>query len=238
MNLRSLLSAPIKKALRVGLASYIVLSVVSTLFYCSCTSGSFYVLNTGQYLAEHSKDRPFIISTEYKNAPETRHGSALPIYKVGENYYVAAAQINLRKNMPVLSTVGSAPEPYYYTSMGEKAYYEVELTARSEVLTFSLPPNPRPAFAELPADTPSLIAYFRPFASYPSVAPAMEAGSRAPTYTCEQTGDIQLRLIEPEDTLSWRAVYGLPSAALLFVAVDIPFDLISFTGFCIRSLFD
>lgn len=27
-------------------------------------------------------------------------------------------------------------------------------------------------------------------------------------------------------------------SALLFVAVDIPFELISFTGFCIGSLFD
>lgn len=243
MNLRFLFSRSVRKKFRLGAVLYGGLSMLSSLFYCSCSSGSFYVLNTGQYMLEHSMDRQFVISSEYKTPAETGPYYGVPVYKEDEKYYVAANRMDMRRNVGVFSSVGqAAPEPYYHTSKEEKAYYEVELTVRSGEFFFSLPSaeskDPQPAFTTMPVDSPVITANFLPSPSYPSVSLAMEACRQVPTYTCEQTGDIQLRLTEPEEQLSWRALYGLPSAAVLFVAVDIPFDLISFTGFCIGSLFD
>ena len=37
-----------KKKLRIVGAMYLGLSVLSTLFYCCCTAGSFYTLSTGE----------------------------------------------------------------------------------------------------------------------------------------------------------------------------------------------
>lgn len=243
MNLCSLFSRTVRKKLRLVAMLYGGLCMLSALFYCSCSSGSFYVLNTGQYMLEHSMDRQFVISSESKKPSETGRYFGVPVYKWGEKYYVAAKRLNMRRNVAVFVSVGqAAPEPYYHIDKGEKAYYEVELTARSGEFFFSLTSAeakaPKPTFTTMPADTPVITANFLPPSSYPSVSLAMEACRQMPTYTCEQTGDIRLRLTEPVEHLSWRALYGLPSAAVLFVAVDIPFNFASFTGFCIGSLFD
>ena len=40
------------------------------------------------------------------------------------------------------------------------------------------------------------------------------------------------------DSEEERALYGLPTAAILCVAVDTHFNIINFTGFCIRSIFN
>lgn len=244
MNLRSLFTGTLRKALRKGAVIYAVLSALSTLFYCSCSSGTFYTLSSAEYMLEHSVDRQFLISSEYRHKPETRRYPGVPVYKVGEKYYVAAERVSAQRNKRLLTSVGSAsPHPYYfYHREGKKEYYEVERSGCSGEFSFALPSTggklPSPAFTALSGETPSVLAYFSPEPSYPSVIPAGDTGRQAPTYTCEKSGDIQFRLTDSRERLSWRALYAFPAAAVLFVVVDIPFDLISFTGFCIRSIFD
>ena len=55
--------ASIKKKLRVVGVLYMGLSVLSTLFYCSCTSGTFYTLSTGEYMLEQRLDKTFIVTS-------------------------------------------------------------------------------------------------------------------------------------------------------------------------------
>ena len=235
-----LLTNDAKKAFRAVALLYFCLSA---LFYCSCSRGSFYVLNTGQYMLEHNIDRQFYITSESRQPRESRQAPCVPIYKVAGKYYVAAERVSVRDNVAVGGFVGeeAAPTPYcfYLRHEDEKAYYEVELTSRSGRYFFSLPPGRThtltPAFTTLPADASVLMAYYSapPYLTISSVWD--DSGCR--TYTCEKSGNTQLWLTDTTENLSWRALYGLPTAAVLFVAVDIPFDLMSFTGFCILSIF-
>ena len=241
---------------------YAGLSLLSTLFYCSCTSGSFYVLNTGQYLLEQRLDRQFVVTTECKYSPDDSQRSCIPVYKVGNKYYVAAERITSSPNIRILSSVGSAsPDSsyIYHNRDGEKQFYEVEKSSSAGEISFtvisgrneeSIPIVVRaadeiahsesnqtggptfscrldtradmPRLVSLPDDTPHTLAYLR----------------GVPSLTTGKDKSTQLMLTGVREDLSWRSIYAVPSAAILFVAVDIPFDIISFTGFCIRSIFD
>ena len=244
MNL-SLLKNFLKKGFRTGSKLYIGLSALSTLFYCSCTSGSFYVMNTAQYMLEHNIDREFYITSESQQPRESHKAPGVPIYKVDGKYYVAAERVSVRDNVGVGGFIGEAsPTPHYFYKRheDEKAYYEVELATRSGERFFSLPAGAAheltPAFTTLPANASAVMAYYADTSpSYPSVTSAWD-DSKYLLYTCEKNGDRQLRLTDTSLSLSWRALYGLPSAGILCVAVDTPFNIINFTGFCIRSIFD
>ena len=227
-----------------GILCFCLFALCSLLF-CSCTSGSFYVLNTGQYMLEHNIDRQFYITSESQQTRGGRKAPAVPIYKVDGKCYVAAERVSVRENVGVGGFIGEgAPTPYcfYHRHEDERAYYEVELSTHSGELFFSLPSGSvhalPPAFTTLPADADTVMAYYAgPDPSYPSVTPAWDDCGNL-IYTCEKNGDRQLRLTNTSLRLSWRALYGLPSAAILCVAVDTPFNLVNFTGFCIRSIFN
>lgn len=241
MNL-SLLKNFVQKVFRAG---GMVCCAVSTLFYCSCTSGSFYVLNTGQYMLEHNVDRQFYITSESRPPRESRKAPVVPIYKVDGKYYVAAERVSVRENVGIGGFIGEGartPFCFYHRHEDEKAYYEVEMTTHAGEFFFSLPSDEpqtlTPAFATLPANASAVMAYYDSTSpSYPSVSSVWNDSEHL-LYTCEKSGETQLRLTDATESLSWRALYGLPTAAILCVAVDSPFNLISFTGFCIRRIFD
>ena len=252
----------IRKRLRLAGFLYIGLSVLSTLFYCSCTSGSFYTLSTGEYMLEQRLDRQFIITTECKYSPDNSQSPSIPVYQVGDKYYVAAEHVSSPPNIRILSSVGSGSQGssyVYHNRDGEKLFYEVEKSTSNGEITFTVPSGNKedsmpivvcaadeiphfestqtsvptftcrvdtrasmPHLVSLPDDTPHTMAYLR----------------GEPLFTKGKDGSRQLMLTGVHEDLSWRSIYAVPSAAVLFVAVDIPFDIISFTGFCIRSIFD
>ena len=253
--------ASIKKKLRVVGVLYMGLSVLSTLFYCSCTSGTFYTLSTGEYMLEQRLDKTFIVTTECKYSPDDYQHASIPVYQVGDKYYVAAERVTTRRKRCILATVGSTPESHDINQYddGEKKYYEAEKTISAGATSFSVPSGQNevttpivarvadelplsestqtggpiftcrldtraamPRLVSLPDDTPHTMAYLR----------------GEPVLTTGKDGSTQLMLTVSREELSWRSIYAVPSAAVLFVAVDIPFDIISFTGFCIRSIFD
>lgn len=245
MKVMALFSATIRKKLRFAGLLYASMGVLSALFYSACTSGSFYVLNTGQYMLEHNVDRQFLITSESKQPRPPHKAPRVPLYKVAGKYYVAAERVSVRNNVGVGGFIGEAsPTPFcfYHRHEDEKAYYEVELTSHSGELFFSLPSGSpqsrRPAFTTLPADSSAVMAYFRQTPAHLTVTPAWDDSGQVHTYTCEKSGAPQLRLTDTSVSLSWRALYGLPAAAILCVAVDTPFNLMNFTTFCIRSIFD
>ena len=251
-----------KKKLRIVGAMYLGLSVLSTLFYCSCTSGSFYTLSTGEYMLEQRLDRQFIITTECRYSPDNSQGSSIPVYQVGDKYYVAAEHVSSPPNIRILSSVGSGSQGssyVYHNRDGEKLFYEVDKNTSDGEITFTVPSGKNedsmpivvrvadeiphfestqtsvpiftcrvdtrasmPHLVSIPDDTPHTMAYLR----------------GEPLLTTGKDGSRQLMLTGVHEDLSWRSIYAVPSAAVLFVAVDIPFDIISFTGFCIRSIFD
>ena len=258
----TLFFSAIRKKLRIVGVLYIGLSALSTLFYCSCTSRSFYTLSTGEYMLEQSQDRQFIVTTECRYSPDTSQRSSIPVYQVGDKYYVAAELVTSRRNIHILSSVGSGSQGFsdvYHNREGEKLFYRVEKTTSAGETSFSVPSGNEkasmpivscvadeiplfestqtgapvftcrmdtratmPRLVSLPDDTPQTLAYLR----------------GAPSRTIGKDGSTQLMLTGVREDLSWRSIYAVPSAAVLFVAVDIPFDIISFTGFCIRSMFD
>ena len=254
-------SCSARKIIRYAGLLYAGLSLLSTLFYCSCTSGTFYTLSTGEYMLEQRLDRQFIITTECRHTPETSQRASIPVYQVGDKYYVAAERVTSRWNRRILASVGSAPDSTCVNQYaeGEKKYYEVEKSTSNGEITFTVPSGNKedtmpivvraadkiphskstqtsvptftcrldsraamPRLVSLPDDTPHTMAYLR----------------GEPLFTKGKDGSRQLMLTGVHEDLSWRSIYAVPSAAVLFVAVDIPFDIISFTGFCIRSIFD
>lgn len=252
----------IRKELRFAGLLYIALSILSTILYCSCTSGTFYTLSTGEYMLEQRLDRQFIITTECKYSPDNSQRSSIPVYQVRNKYYVAAERVTSPPNIRILSSVGSASQGsshIYHNRDGEKLFYEVEKSTSNGEITFTVPSGNKedtmpivvrvadkiphsestqtsvptftcrldsraamPRLVSLPDDTPHTLVYLR----------------GTPSCTSGKDGSTQLMLTGVHEDLSWRSIYAVPSAAVLFVAVDIPFDIISFTGFCIRSIFD
>ena len=251
----------IRKRLRLAGFLYIGLSVLSSIFYCSCTSGSFYSLSTGEYMLEQRLDRQFIITTECKYSPDNSQCSSIPVYQAGDKYYVAAERVTSHRNRRILASVGWEPDSTCVNQYaeGEKKYYEVEKSTSNGEISFTVPSGNKedtmpivvrvadkiphsestqtsvptftcrldsraamPHLVSLPDDTPHTMAYLR----------------GEPLFTKGKDGSRQLMLTGVHEDLSWRSIYAVPSAAVLFVAVDIPFDIISFTGFCIRRIFD
>ena len=261
MKLFTQFSCSARKIIRYAGLLYAGLSLLSTLFYCSCTSGTFYTLSTGEYMLEQRLDRQFIITTECRHTPETSQRASIPVYQVGDKYYVAAERVTSHWNRRILAAVGSAPDSTCVNQYaeGEKKYYEVEKSTSNGEITFTVPSGNKedsmpivvcsadaiphfestqtsvptftcrvdtrasmPHLVSLPDDTPHTMAYLR----------------GEPLFTKGKDGSRQLMLTGVHEDLSWRSIYAVPSAAVLFIAVDIPFDIISFTGFCIRSIFD
>lgn len=262
--MKSLTQAPssIRKMLRYAGLLYAGLSLLSTLCYCSCTSGTFYTLSTGEYMLEQRLDRQFIISTECSYPPEANQSVSIPVYQVGNKYYVAAERVTTRTKRSILATVGSAPETHYINQYddGEKKYYEVERADSAGAPCFFVPSEKKetslPSVTSMqdeihPAGTstsgvPTFICRRDARAAMPQLESLPDAElphtlahlRGAPSLTTGKDGSPQLMLTEVHESLSWRSLYAVPAAAVLFVAVDIPFDIISFTGFCIRSIFD
>ena len=255
-------SCSARKIIRYAGLLYAGLSLLSTLFYSSCTSGTFYTLSTGEYMLEQRLDRQFIITTECRHTPETSQRASIPVYQVGDKYYVAAEHVTSRWNRRILASVGSAPDSSCVNQYaeGEKKYYEVERADSTGTPCFSAPSGTdEPALPSItsmqddiyPAEAdsscvPTFICRRDARATMPQLVSLPDADRPhtlaylrgAPSLTTGKDGSTQLMLTEVHAELSWRSLYAVPAAAVLFVAVDIPFDIISFTGFCIRSIFD
>lgn len=252
----------IRKRLRLAGFLYIGLSVLSSIFYCSCTSGSFYTLSTGEYMLEQRLDRKFIITTECKYSPDNIQRPTIPVYQAGNKYYVAAERVTSPSNIRILSSVGSGTQGsshVYHNRDGEKLFYEVEKSTSNGEITFTVPygnkedtmpivvraadeiPHSESTQTSVPTFTCRLDsrATMPRLVSLPDDTPhTMASLYGEPLFTKGKGGSPQLMLTGVHEDLSWRSIYAVPSAAVLFIAVDIPFDIISFTGFCIRSIFD
>lgn len=252
----------IRKRLRLAGFLYIGLSVLSSIFYCSCTSGSFYTLSTGEYMLEQRLDRQFIITTECKHSSDNRQRPSVPVYQVGDKYYVAAERVTSSPNIRILSSVGEGSQGsslVYHNRDGEKLFYEVVKSTSNGEITFTVPsgkkedampivvrvadeiPHSESTQTSVPTFTCLLDsrATMPRLVSLPDDTPhTMASLYGEPLFTKGKDGSPQLMLTGVHEDLSWRSIYAVPSAAVLFIAVDIPFDIISFTGFCIRSIFD
>ena len=252
----------IRKRLRLAGFLYIGLSVLSSIFYCSCTSGSFYTLSTGEYMLEQRLDRQFIITTECKHSSDNRQRPSVPVYQVGDKYYVAAERVTSSPNIRILSSVGEGSQGsshIYHNRDGEKLFYEVVKGTSNGEITFTVPsgkkedampivvrvadeiPHSESTQTSVPTFTCRLDsrATMPRLVSLPDDTPhTMASLYGEPLFTKGKDGLPQLMLTGVHEDLSWRSIYAVPSAAVLFIAVDIPFDIISFTGFCIRSIFD
>lgn len=252
----------IRKKLRFTGLLYIGLSILSTIFYCCCTSGTFYTLSTGEYMLEQRLNRQCIITTECKYSPDNSQRPCIPVYQVRNKYYVAAESITAHPNIRILSSVGSGSQGsslVYHNRDGEKLFYEVVKSTSNGEITFTVPsgkkedamptvvrvadeiPHSESNQTSVPTFTCRLDsrATMPRLVSLPDDTPhTMASLYGEPLFTKGKDGSPQLMLTGVHEDLSWRSIYAVPSAAVLFVAVDIPFDIISFTGFCIRSIFD
>ncbi len=173
-------------------------------------------------------DYPAIITSEGAFKPESYIKFWVPVYKVQDRYYVKGEKVMMGENVPLLFYVGEQyPTPYYLHRRTEQTgYYEVKLDSSGEN---------RIVFVANDVDSSHPMQFPQ---TKESCTPVGYYGVYSGSYTCGKDGMIQGTLVTDLGKGTWRSMYGLPTAAVLFVAVDLPFDLISFSGYCISSFFE
>ncbi|MBR5894981.1 MAG: hypothetical protein IKZ13_05520 [Akkermansia sp.] len=164
-------------------------------------------------------EQPAIICTESKSGKKY-DDIKVPIYKVGNKYYVQACPVLVRDDENFFTFIDYSSDKWYeyIESTGPSAYYEVE---QSFPGCFHFPEQVEQALTTLPQNSRSPIGNFE------------IAYSRFCT-----AGDHQYFMrVTDKAHHTWQALYAYPLGTALFICSDLPCILLNSAGILILALF-
>ena len=161
-------------------------------------------------MLEHSYDYHAIRLSERSSAPKGDAIPRVPVYKMEDKYYILGEYAIFRMERDCIAKIGSSgPASHLHYQYSRGPVAYYEVEQENHLGHTSYILKG----GELPLTT-------------------------LPPPCQSPIGTYRIDLPMADAHLSWRALYGIPTTGILCVAVDFPFTLISFTGFCISSLFD
>ncbi len=151
-----------------------------------------------------------------------------PVYRVGNKHYVAGKAVTLRERKLWYWYAAEMRfrNKYARTSDNESiAYYPVQLKKNGEVSTYcKFTQEHTPVLTELPENARKPIGNY-PFRSYYD-------------NHCEYSGHSHCLRVDEDGHLTPHALYAYPAGALIFVGIDLPISIVTFTGCFIYGCID